>query len=55
MAEGDTNQDALKQVEKATDSEPVSGEELLESPELKELLRDAKERLKSESGEPLIE
>jgi hypothetical protein len=55
MADRDTNQEAVRKVEKATDSEPVNGEELLESPELKELLRDAKEKAKSESREPLSE
>ncbi len=48
MAERDTNQEAVRQVEDATDSEPVKGEELLESEELKRQLREAKERLKSE-------
>ena len=43
MAERDTIRDALRQVEHATDSEPVSGEELLESEELKRKLREAKE------------
>jgi len=42
MAERDANQDALRQVENATDSQPVSGEELLESEELKRQLREAK-------------
>ena len=42
MAERDTIRDALRQVEKATDSEPVIGEELLESEELKRQLREAK-------------
>jgi hypothetical protein len=55
VPERDASQKALEQVQKITDSEPVNGEDLLESPELKELLRDAKERLKSESGEPLSE
>jgi hypothetical protein len=45
MAERDANQEALEQVEKATDSEPVSGEELVESEELKKKFREAKERL----------
>jgi hypothetical protein len=49
MAESDSNKEALEQVEKATESEPVSGEELLESEELKRQLREAKERVKSES------
>lgn len=47
MPERDANREALKQVEKATDSEPVEGEELLESKDLKRQLREAKERLKS--------
>ena len=51
MAERDANQEALEQVEKATDSEPVSGEELVESEELKRKFREAKERL----GEPIGE
>ena len=55
MADRDTNEEALRQVEKATESEPVKGEELLESPEAKELLRDAKKRVDSGSAEPLSE
>lgn len=42
MADRDANREALRQVEHATDSEPVSGEELLESEELKRELREAK-------------
>lgn len=49
MSENDTNKEALEQVEKATESEPVSGEELLESEELKRQLREAKQALISES------
>ena len=48
MAERDANKEALDEVETATESEPVKGEELLESEELKRQLREAKERLKSE-------
>jgi hypothetical protein len=55
MPERDANKEALEQVEKATDSDPISGEELLDSPELKKLLRDAKDKAKSESREPLSE
>jgi hypothetical protein len=44
MPERDPNQEALDQVEKATDSEPVKGEDLLESEEAKRELRKAKER-----------
>ena len=47
MPERDTNREALKQVEKATDSQPVSGEDLLESEELKRKLTDAKKALSS--------
>ena len=49
MPERDASQEALDQVEKATESEPVFGEELLESEELREQLREAKER---ESARP---
>ena len=52
MPERDTSQEALRQVEEITDSEPVNGEDLLGSPELRRQLREAKERLKSESPEP---
>jgi len=55
MAERDTSQEALRQVEKATDSEPVSGEELVESEELKRKFREAKERLSKESGEQSVQ
>ena len=44
MAERDANKQALDEVETATESEPVRGEELLESEELKRQLREAKER-----------
>lgn len=49
MAESDENQEALRNVEKVTDSEPVRGEDLIESEDLKRQLREAKERLASES------
>jgi hypothetical protein len=48
MPERDSNKEALDQVEKATDSEPVKGEDLLESEAAKRELREAKERVKSE-------
>jgi hypothetical protein len=48
MPERDANKEALGQVEKATEAEPASGEELLDSPELKRQLKEAKERLASE-------
>jgi len=51
MAESDPNKKALEQVEKITDSEPVSGEELVESEDLKRKFREAKERLREPLGE----
>ena len=47
MPERDENTEAVRNVEKATDSEPVKGEELLESEELKKKLVEAKKRLQS--------
>jgi hypothetical protein len=43
MAERDASQEALEQVQKITESEPVNGEDLLSSPDLKRQLREAKE------------
>ena len=48
MAERDANKEALDQVERVTASEPVKGDDLLDSPDLKRQLREAKERLKNE-------
>ncbi len=54
MAEPDDNRRALEQVEKISESKSVNGEELLESPDLKRQLREAKERLsKPSSQEPV--
>jgi hypothetical protein len=47
VAKRDANKKALEQIEKATDSEPVKGKELLESGELKRQLSEAEERLTS--------
>lgn len=47
MPQRDVNKEAVRQVNEITDSEPARGEELLESPELRRQLREAKERLKS--------
>jgi hypothetical protein len=47
VPERDTNREALKQVEKATDSEPVKGEDLVESEDLKRQFREAKKDLRS--------
>lgn len=53
MAERDASQKALEQVQKITESEPVNGEDLLGSDDLKRQLREAKERLaKEESAKP---
>jgi hypothetical protein len=51
MPEHDTSQEALEQVQKITESEPVNGEDLLGSDDLKRQLRAAKERLKAESSD----
>jgi hypothetical protein len=53
MAKRDADKEALEQVEKSTESEPVHGKDLLESPELKRQLRESKERLEAESGDPV--
>ena len=52
MANRDANKEALDQVERVTESDSIKGDDLLESPELKRQLRDAKERLKSEATLP---
>jgi hypothetical protein len=43
----DANQEALEQVQRATESGPVDGEELLGSEDLKRQYREAQERFKS--------
>jgi transcriptional regulator of met regulon len=48
MREHDENEEAARNVEKITDSEPVKGEDLLASEEAKRQLREAKQRLNSE-------
>lgn len=40
----DLNSEAVRQVNELTDSEPVNGEDLLESEDLKQQLREAKEK-----------
>jgi hypothetical protein len=52
MAELDESQEALRNVERITESEPVNGEDLLSSPDLKRQLREAKEREAQRSAEP---
>jgi len=54
MPERDANREALEQVEKATESEPVNGEDLVESETLKRRFREAKERLREPIGEQPI-
>lgn len=49
MPERDPNQEALRQVEEITESDPASTEELLRSPELRRQLKEAEERLERES------
>ena len=52
MPDRDENTEAVRNIEKATDSEPVKGEELLESEDLKKKLADAKKRAKSTAEKP---
>jgi hypothetical protein len=47
----DESQEAARNVDRITDSEPVNDEDLLSSPDLKRQLREAEERLKSESAD----
>jgi hypothetical protein len=54
MAERDANEEALDQVERATESEPVDGADLVESEDLKRQFREAKERLREPVGEQPI-
>ena len=49
VPERDVNEEASRLVNDLTESEPVNGEDLLESEDLKRQLREAKERLKAES------
>jgi len=51
VAERDENTEAVRNVEKTTDSEPVQGEDLLKSDKLKRKLSEAKKRIESESEE----
>lgn len=55
MAERDANKEALEQVERITESDPVSGEDLVDSEELKRKFREAKKRLSDESGKKPVE
>ena len=50
MPERDLNEEAVRQVNEVTGSEPVNGEDLIESEDLKRQLREAKKRLASESA-----
>lgn len=47
MANRDVNEEASRLVREVTESEPVNGEDLIESEELKRQFREAKERLQS--------
>jgi len=51
VAERDEKTEAVRNVEKTTDSEPVQGEDLLKSDKLKRKLSEAKKRIESESEE----
>ena len=49
MKEKDANKEALEQVEKATESEPVKDEDLLKSEDLKRKLADSKKRITADN------
>ena len=49
MKEKEANKEALEQVEKATESEPVKGEDLLKSEDLKRKLADSKKRITADN------
>jgi hypothetical protein len=51
VAELDESQEAVRNVDRITESEPVKGEELVESEDLKRQFREAKERLRQPVGE----
>jgi hypothetical protein len=51
MEDRDESQEALRNVERITESGPVNGEDLLGSEDLKRQLREAKERLAGESSD----
>jgi hypothetical protein len=50
----DENTEAVRNVETNTDSEPVKGEDLVSSEDLKRQFREAKERLREPGGEQPI-
>jgi hypothetical protein len=52
MSERDESQQALDNVNRITESDPVNGEDLLSSPDLKRQLREAKEREAQRSAKP---
>jgi hypothetical protein len=52
MSERDESQQAVDNVNRITESEPVNGEDLLRSDDLKRQLREAKEREAKRSAEP---
>ena len=51
VADRDANKEALDQVERVTESEPVEGADLVESEDLKRKFREAKEGLREPIGE----
>jgi hypothetical protein len=53
MSDRDPSQEALRQVEKATDSDPVSGEDLLESEDNKRTYAAIKKQLAKLGPMPL--
>ena len=49
VKEKDANKEALEQVEKATESEPVKDKDLLKSEDLKRKLIDSKKRITADN------
>jgi hypothetical protein len=54
MSDRDANKEALDQVERVTESEPVEGADLVESEDLKRKFQEAKERLRKPTGEQSV-
>ena len=55
MVKRDVNEEASRLVNDLTESEPVNGEDLIESEDLKRKFREAKERLREPTGEQPIQ
>lgn len=52
MPEPDDNEEAVRNLEKVTHSEPIPGEQLVEAEDLQRQLREAKTKEGKENGPP---